>query len=314
MTRNTDRSSKVIIGTRGSKLALYQANAIREELVKRYPGLGVEIEKIKTTGDKITDVPLAMVGGKGLFVKEIEEALLQGKIDLAVHSIKDVPVELPAGLHLPIITRREDPRDVLISREAIPFQQLPHQCVVGTSSLRRQAQILHIRPDLKIEALRGNLDTRLRRLHEGSMGAIILAAAGVRRLGLTKEITEYLDPTICLPAIGQGAIGLECREGDDRINELLSPLNHPPSHSCVIVERAFLRRLEGGCQVPIAAHACFDGDEIVLEGLIASVTGDRIIRDRIRGSQVNSEAMGIELAEKLLSLGGDQILKEIYHR
>ena len=312
MTSRAGDSSKVLIGTRGSQLALYQANAIREEIIHRTPDLQVEIIKIKTTGDRIQDVPLAQVGGKGLFVKEIEEALLQGEIDLAVHSMKDVPVELPSGLHLAVITQREDPRDVLISRDGVCFQELPQRSTVGTSSLRRQAQLRRLRSDLRIEPLRGNLDTRLRKLAEGSVSAIVLAAAGVKRLGLTERITEYLDPSKSLPAIGQGALGLECRVDDERINTLLSPLNHAHSSWCVRVERSFLRRLEGGCQVPIAAYARLEGDGLMLEGLVASVDGKRLVRDRIRGHQTDGESMGIELAERLLSRGADQILKEIY--
>jgi hydroxymethylbilane synthase len=303
---------RVFIGTRGSQLALYQANSIKALLERLHPGLEVGLVKIKTTGDKITDVPLAKVGGKGLFVKEIEEALLRGEIDLAVHSMKDVPVALPAGLHLTAITRREDPRDVLISRVASGFRDLPVGGVLGTSSLRRQAQLRHNRPDLRIQSLRGNLDTRLRKLDEGSMAAIVLAAAGVKRLGWEARITEYLDPSICLPAIGQGALGLECRVDDERINALLAPLNHPESARCVRAERSFLTRLEGGCQVPIAAHARLEGDRILLDGLVAGVDGNRVIRDRIQGQAQDGEALGIQLAERLLSLGAAEILKEIY--
>ena len=302
---------KVLIGTRGSQLALYQAGSIKTQLEHLYSGLKVELVKIKTTGDKITDVPLAKVGGKGLFVKEIEEALLRGEIDLAVHSMKDVPVTLPAGLHLSAITRREDPRDVLISRKAKSFRDLPQGGILGTSSLRRQAQLRHLRPDLRIQPLRGNLDTRLRKLDEGAMAAIVLAAAGVKRLGWEDRITEYLDPSVSLPAIGQGALGLECRVEDARINALLAPLNHADSSRCVRAERAFLMRLSGGCQVPIAAHARLEGEEILLDGLVAGVEGKRVIRDRIRGHWTKGEAMGIELAERLLSKGAAAILNEI---
>jgi hydroxymethylbilane synthase len=312
MTSHAGGLRKVLIGTRGSQLALHQATVIREKLIHLHPDFEVELMIIKTTGDQIQDVPLAQVGGKGLFVKEIEEALLRGDIDLAVHSMKDVPVELPTGLHLSVITKREDPRDVLISRDEIRFHQLPQRSTVGTSSLRRQSQLLHLRSDLRIKPLRGNLDTRLRKLEEGSIGAIVLAAAGVKRLGLMNQITEYFDPSECLPAIGQGALGLECRIDDERINTLLSSLNHVHSSLCVRAERSFLRRLEGGCQVPIAAHARLEGDELILEGLVASVDGQRLVRDLVRGPHAEGESMGIELAERLLSQGADQILKEIY--
>ncbi len=312
MSSPSRNSETVFIGTRGSQLALYQARSIKAQLEHLGPGLKVELIKIKTTGDKITDVPLAKVGGKGLFVKEIEEALLRGEIDLAVHSMKDVPMTLPAGLHLSAITQREDPRDVLISRQVKRFNDLPQGSLLGTSSLRRQAQLRHLRPDLRIQPLRGNLDTRLRKLDEGAMAAIVLAAAGVKRLGWEDRITEYLDPSVSLPAIGQGALGLECRVEDARINALLAPLNHADSSRCVRAERAFLRRLSGGCQVPIAAHARLEGEEILLDGLVASVDGERVIRDRIRGHWMKGEAMGIELAERLLSKGAAEILNEIY--
>lgn len=312
MTSRAEGSSKLLIGTRGSQLALHQATVIQEKLIHHHPDLEVDLKIIKTTGDQIQDVPLAKVGGKGLFVKEIEEALLRGDIDLAVHSMKDVPVELPDGLHLSVITQREDPRDVLISRDEISFHKLPQRSTVGTGSLRRQSQLLHLRPDLRIKPLRGNLDTRLRKLEEGSIDAIVLAAAGVKRLGLTNQITEYFDPSKCLPAIGQGALGLECRIDDERIDTLLSPLNHVHSRLCVRAERSFLRRLEGGCQTPIAAHARLEGDDLILEGLVASVDGQRLVRDLVRGPLVEGESMGIKLAERLLSQGADQILKEIY--
>ena len=312
MSNHTGDTRKLIIGTRGSKLAFSQANAIKSTLQHLYPDLEVSLVKIKTTGDKITDVPLAKVGGKGLFVKEIEEALLQRKIDLAVHSMKDLPVLLPSGLHVSVITQREDPRDVLISKGGNCFQELPRNAILGTSSLRRQAQLLHLRPDLRIESMRGNLDTRLRKLSGGSLQAIVLAAAGMKRLGLTDQITEYLDPAISLPAIGQGALGLECRIDDESTNTLLSPLNHSESSCCVQAERSFLRRLEGGCQVPIAAYACLEDNRLMLEGLVASVDGKRLIRDRISGGSTEKEVMGVALAERLLSRGADRILKEIY--
>ena len=311
---------RVIIGTRGSKLALWQAEWVKSELQRLNPGLEVELNKIKTTGDKILDVPLAMVGGKGLFVKEIEEALLSKGADLAVHSMKDVPTDFPGGLYLPVICRREDPRDAFITRKENntwkirSFSELPHGATVGTSSLRRSCQMLSLRPDLKIEQLRGNLDTRLRKLDEGRFDAIILAAAGVKRLGWADRITEIISMEISLPAIGQGAIGIECRTGDEFVNGLIAPLNHSETSVCVRAERACLKKLEGGCQVPIAAHARLMDGRIVMDGLVGSVTGDRIVRGHVTGSAEDAESLGITLAEDILSRGAKEILDEVYGR
>jgi hydroxymethylbilane synthase len=312
--------NKVVIGTRGSKLALWQAEWVKSELRRMNPGLEVELNKIKTTGDKILDVPLAKVGGKGLFVKEIEEALLRGEADLAVHSMKDVPTEFPEGLHLAVICEREDPRDAFISRIengqfAIGgFKDLPQGASVGTSSLRRSCQLLNLRPDLSIMQLRGNLDTRLRKLDEKEFDAIILAAAGVKRLGWAERITEVIAPEISLPAIGQGAIGIECRTADDFINKLIAPLNHTDTSVCVRAERACLKRLEGGCQVPIAAYARLSGGRIVIDGLVGSVSGDRLVRSHFEGMPEEYESLGKKLAEDLLSKGADKILTEVYGR
>ncbi len=311
---------KVIIGTRGSKLALWQAEWVKSELQRLHPGLEVELNKIKTTGDKILDVPLAKVGGKGLFVKEIEEALLSGGADLAVHSMKDVPTDFPGGLSLPVICRREDPRDAFITRKEKDawkiksFQELPAGATVGTSSLRRSCQLLSIRPDLKIEQLRGNLDTRLRKLDEGQFDAIILAAAGVKRLGWAGRITEIIPLDISLPAIGQGAIGIECRENDEFINRLVEPLNHPDTSVCVRAERAFLKKLEGGCQVPIAAHARLSEGMVVMDGLVGSVSGDRIVKGHMQAGRADAERFGVILAEDILSRGAKEILDEVYGR
>lgn len=310
---------KVIIATRGSKLALWQAGHVRDEILKSNPSLDIVLMKIKTTGDKITDVPLAMVGGKGLFVKEIEEAMLRGEADLAVHSMKDVPTELPEGLHLGAMLVREDPRDALISNggTASSLMDLKRGATVGTSSLRRSCQLKSLRADLNIRMLRGNLDTRLRKLDEGHFDAIVLAAAGVKRLGFAGRITEILDEL--LPAIGQGAIGIECRTDDDFINALIAHLNHAETAICVRAERALLKRLEGGCQVPIAAHARLIDGKLHLEALVGSVSGDEIIRGRhmeeiksadpVGGTPV---ALGIRVAEDLLKRGADRILKEVY--
>lgn len=320
------KDHKIIIATRGSKLALWQAEWVKAELQNLHPNLKVELKKIKTTGDKILDVPLAKVGGKGLFVKEIEEALLKGEADLAVHSMKDVPTDLPQGLHIAAICKREDPRDAFITKVQ-SFKDLPKDATIGTSSLRRMCQLLNIRHDLKITQLRGNLDTRIRKLDEGQFDAIIVAAAGVNRLGMSHRITEILSPDISLPAIGQGAIGIECRTNDEFINNLIIPLNHIETAICVRAERAFLKRLEGGCQVPIAAHARIEHRtqnteqitlrvtryaSLVIDGLVGSVSGDRIIKGRIEGNLEETEALGIKLAEDLISRGAGEILAEVY--
>ncbi|HXY55640.1 MAG TPA: hydroxymethylbilane synthase [Nitrospirota bacterium] len=306
------KRQKIKIGTRGSALALWQAEWVKSELEKRYQGMTVTLTKIKTTGDKILDVPLAKVGGKGLFVKEIEEAMLENEIDIAVHSMKDVPTFFPDGLHLSCITKREDPRDALLSRNGVSFKDLPKGANVGTSSLRRQAQIMNIRPDFVIHQLRGNVDTRLRKLKEGQFDAIILAAAGIKRLGLAENVTEYIDPEISLPAIGQGALGIECRVDDRELNDLIAFFNHADSRTCVTGERALLRRLEGGCQVPIACYGRMEEGKLHLTGLVGSVDGKRIVKDTIEGAPDKAEKLGVTLAEKLLLQGADVILREVY--
>jgi hydroxymethylbilane synthase len=303
---------KLRIGTRGSKLALAQSNLIKENLINRYPDLPVELIIIKTKGDKILESPLAKIGGKGLFVKEIEEALLEKRIDLAVHSIKDVPAELPEGLHIPVFPEREDPRDVFLSLDYGGIEDLPSGSPVGTGSLRRASQVLNIRQDLEIVPIRGNVDTRVKRLESGELKAIILAAAGLKRLGLFAEISHFLPIHDFLPAIGQGALGLEIRRKDEKIHELISFLNDKKTELTVKAERAFLLKLEGGCQVPIAGHAELDGKDIVLEGMVAELGGSRIIRDRIKGNMDKPEKLGTMLAEKLLDSGADKILDRIY--
>ncbi len=303
---------QIRIGTRGSALALWQAEWVKSELEKKYPGLAVTLTKIKTTGDKILDVPLAKVGGKGLFVKEIEEAMLASEIDIAVHSMKDVPTFFPDGLHLSCITKREDPRDALLSRNKVLFRDLPKGANVGTSSLRRQAQLMSVRPDFVIHQLRGNVDTRLRKLKEGQYDAIILAAAGVKRLGLAENVTEYIDTAISLPAIGQGALGIECRVDDRELNDMIAFFNHSETRTCVTGERALLRRLEGGCQVPIACYGEMKDGNLHLTGLVASVDGKRIIKEAITGTADKAEKLGVTLAETLLSRGADVILREVY--
>lgn len=305
---------KVILrlGTRKSKLALTQSNWVKREIELRFPDVEVELVKVTTKGDKILDVPLAKVGGKGLFVKEIEEALLDGRIDFAVHSLKDVPTELPKGLEVSVFPEREDPRDALISKSGAGLKGLPEGARVGTSSLRRMAQLRAVRPDLNIENLRGNLDTRLKKLDEGQYDAILLAVAGLNRMGLADRITEIIAPELILPAIGQGALGIEFRTGDEETRAILSALNHEETSVRVRAERAFLARLEGGCQVPIGAFATLDGDEIELEGFVADERGERVIRRKRRGKRSDPERVGDELGREILDAGGREILKEVY--
>jgi hydroxymethylbilane synthase len=304
----------LVLGTRASRLAIWQAEWVQARLREVAPDVLVTLQRIKTSGDKILDVPLAKIGGKGLFVKEIEEALLEGTIDLAVHSMKDVPTALPEGLEILCVPEREDPRDALISRDGKPLDQLPQGARIGTSSLRRQSQLLHRRPDLKIEVLRGNLDTRLRKLRAGEFDAIVLAAAGLTRMGWAEQITEYLPVEVSLPAIGQGALGLEGRRDDGFVREIVSALEHPPTREAVTAERSLLDRLEGGCQVPIAAHATLSGQRLRLDGLVASVDGKRLVRDCVEGPAADARALGTRLAEQLLRQGGESILNEIYGR
>jgi hydroxymethylbilane synthase len=306
------RTNQVIrLGSRGSKLALWQAEFIQFE-IERKTGRKVEITRIKTTGDMILDVPLAKVGGKGLFVKEIEEALLSGGIDLAVHSMKDVPTDLPDRLAIVAITGREDPRDAFLSVKYRKFEELPRGAKLGTSSLRRQTQLLGLRPDLSVETLRGNLDTRIRKMEEGRYDAIILAAAGLRRLGWEAKITEYIPEEMSLPAIGQGALGIEVRVDDPDTREAVSFLNDRDTAFAVRAERGFLKRLEGGCQVPIASYGRTEGDSIFLKGMVGRPDGSEIIRGSARGSTEDPEALGVGLAEQLLARGAKEILDEVY--
>ncbi len=304
-------SDVIRLGSRGSTLALWQAGHVRAEIERRV-GARVEVVKIKTTGDVILDVPLAKVGGKGLFVKEIEDALLDGRVDLAVHSMKDVPTELPAGLGIVCITKREDPRDAFVSAKYARFEDLPRGARVGTSSLRRQTQLLGLRPDLDIGQLRGNLDSRIRKMEEGRYDAIILAAAGLRRLGWDGKIRQYLPVDVSLPAIGQGALGIEIRTDDARTLDAVGFLNDRDTSLSVRAERGFLKRLEGGCQVPIAAHGVTDGGTIRLAGLIGRPDGTEIVRGSRAGTADDPERIGIALAEELLSRGGKTILEEVY--
>jgi hydroxymethylbilane synthase len=308
----TGHRATLVLGTRGSKLALQQSEWFQSRMHEVAPEVRVTLQTIRTSGDKIVDVPLSKIGGKGLFVKEIEEALLAGEIDLAVHSMKDVPAQLPEGLEILCVPPREDARDALISRDGRSFKDLPKGARIGTASLRRQAQLLNARPDLRIEMLRGNLDTRLKKLKAGQFDAIVLAAAGLRRLAWAQEITEYLDPVLSLPAIGQGALGIEGRSSDRFVRSILDRLNDPITHTTVMAERAFLHRLEGGCQVPIAAHATLSDGLLSLDGLVASVDGKTVIRDHVQGESRDAHALGVRLAERLLARGGDRILRDIY--
>lgn len=302
------------IGTRGSKLALAQSEWIKEKIEERHTDVRVELVMIKTTGDKILDSPLSKIGGKGLFVKEIEEALLNKHIHMAVHSMKDVPAELPDELMLCSFPEREDPRDAFISLKDKSIENLPQGSTVGTSSLRRSAQLLHMRSDLDIIALRGNVDTRLRKLESRDVRAIILAAAGLKRLGLADRITSIIPSEQVLPAIGQGALGLEVRRDDHETISLLDFLNHEPTEITVCAERAFLKKLEGGCQVPIAAFAVLNANIVHLRGMVAELDGSRIIRDEISGNTHQAEEIGINLAKRLLDAGAGDILSSIYKR
>lgn len=317
--------SKVVIGTRGSKLALWQANWVKERLKELYPELNVEIEKIKTTGDKILDAPLAKIGGKGLFVKEIEEALIEGRVDMAVHSMKDVPTEIPEGLHISAICIREDPRDAFISRDGISFMDLPEGAIIGTSSLRRTVQLKALRKDIEIRPLRGNVDTRIRKLKEGQFDGIVLALAGLKRMGFEDIVTETFSEETLIPAIGQGAIGIETRIDDESINEIVKPLNDPLTSLCVLAERAFLSLMGGGCQVPLACHAKVVDGVMKISGMIGDpfevsqifketakivIAPNRSYSDNALIDQVKSE--GEKLANKLLVKGGKDILERIY--
>jgi len=304
--------NKLRIGSRGSQLAMWQANHISELLRSR--GLEVEIEIIHTTGDKITDVALAMVGTKGMFTKEIEEALAARRVDLAVHSLKDLPTELPDGFEIAAITERQDARDAFCSRNYSKIEDLPQRARVGTSSLRRQAQLKAIRPDLDIHPLRGNVDTRLRKLEQGEYDAIILAAAGLKRLGKTELIKQIIPAEIMCPAAGQGALGIEIRLGDSAMREHLSFLNDTAARAATTCERALLNRLGGGCQVPIGAFAEMKNGKLHLEGIVADPDGSMLLRESRDGDPNDPEQLGNAVGETLLSHGGDEILAAVYAR
>ncbi|MCZ6719780.1 MAG: hydroxymethylbilane synthase [Gammaproteobacteria bacterium] len=302
------------IATRKSPLALWQAGHVRDSLCKAHPGLEVTIIGSETRGDKLVDVSLANMGGKGLFIKELEQALLDGNADIAVHSMKDVTVELPEGLDVPVMLVRDDPRDVLISHRYTSLNALPEGASVGTSSLRRQCQLRAYRRDLMIKDLRGNVGTRLKKLDEGNFDAIVVAAAGVKRLELARRITEYLEPETILPAIGQGAIGIECRANDKNVLDLIAPLNHTETQLCVGAERAVNRRLYGGCQLPISAFAELSDGVLSIRALVGRIDGSRLLRASIRGRAEDFDVLGTHLAEELLSRGADEVLEELVPR
>lgn len=304
--------NRIIIATRKSPLAMWQAEHVATQLKQAHPDIEVELMGMSTQGDKILDTPLAKIGGKGLFVKELEQGMLEGKADIAVHSMKDVPVAFPDGLHLPIIMEREDPRDAFVSNQYNSLADLPEGARVGTSSLRRQCQLSANRPDLEILPLRGNVNTRLKKLDNREYDAIILASAGLIRLGFAGRIKTYISADDSLPAIGQGAIGIECRTDDERVNEILKPLHDADTASCVLAERAMNHRLEGGCQVPIGGHAVLNGDSLSMRGLVGSADGQQIIRAESNGPRADAEKIGIRIAEELLSNGADKILQALY--
>ena len=302
---------KIIIATRESQLALWQANNVKDSLEKLYPNTQVELLGMTTKGDQILNSPLSKIGGKGLFVKELEHALLEGRADIAVHSMKDVPMAFPEGLGLAVICEREDPTDAFVSNKFDTLASLPQGAVVGTSSLRRSSQLALARPDLVIKDLRGNVNTRLRKLDNEEYDAIILATAGLMRLEMTDRIKERISDLDSLPAGGQGAMGIECRSDDEDMIKLLAPLQHQETFYRVTAERAVNERLNGGCQAPIAAFALLEGDELYLRGLVGSVDGSTILRDELRGSKHDAHALGVKLAEQLIAAGADTLLAEI---
>jgi len=310
---NPPPRDEIRLGTRASLLALAQANWVKSRLEESHPGIRVNLVHIRTTGDKL-DVPLLEMGGKGLFVKEIEDALLRGAVDLAVHSAKDLPALIPEGLTLMAFPEREDPRDVLICRDGKRWRDIPAGGRVGTGSLRRRAQLLHLRHDLEIVPLRGNLDTRIKKLSTLNLDAVVMASAGLRRLNWEDQIADYFEPEVMLPAIGQGVLAIEGRRGDERINRLVVSLNHFPTEASLTAERAFLRGLEGGCQVPIAGFAKVESGRLRLAGLVAGVEGHRVIKGRVEGPAAKSEELGKQLAEELLAQGAGDILREVYRK
>ena len=304
--------TNIRIGTRGSALAMTQTRWVADILKRRSPETAVEIRVIKTKGDIMQDVSLVKIGGKGVFVREIEEALLRGEIDMAVHSMKDVPAELPEGLTIGVIPEREDPRDVLIGRDRIKMEAMPRGARIGTGSLRRGIQVRSLLPDVQVVPLRGNLDTRIRKIESEGLDGVIVAAAGIRRMGWVQRVSQFIPVELMLPAVGQGALGIEMRMEDGKMAEALSFLNHPATWIEVGAERAFLKRLGGGCQLPIAAYGKIRGAALVLRGLVGSLDSRRVITDEIKGTPADHGALGAELAERILDRGGREILAEAY--
>lgn len=302
---------RIRIATRKSPLALWQAEEVSRQLKALYPDLEIELVKMVSKGDKFLDAPLAKIGGKGLFVKELEQAMLDGEADIAVHSMKDVPMEFPEGLHLSVIMEREDPTDAFVSNKYKNLQDLPENARIGSSSLRRQLQIKEMMPSAEMLNLRGNVNSRLQKLDNGDFDAIILASAGLLRLEFDDRIADRIAPEQSLPSVGQGAVGIECRVGDTEIEALIAPLNHHDTHTRLSAERAMNHRLHGGCQVPIAGYAELEGDEIYLRGLVGRPDGSEVVRAQIRGPRDQAEALGVELADQLLNDGADVILREM---
>ena len=300
------------IATRQSPLALWQANFVKNRLEALYPQIKVKLISMVTKGDVILDTPLAKIGGKGLFVKELENALLEKCADIAVHSMKDVPMQFPKGLGLSVICKREDPRDAFVSNKYQSLDELPQGSIVGTSSLRRQCQLKQLRPDLDIRSLRGNVGTRLTKLDNGDYDAIILAAAGLIRLGMPNRITSFIETTQFLPAAGQGAVGIECRSDDAAVQALLAPLADPETTACVLAERAMNAHLQGGCQVPIGGYAVLENGHIYLRALVGALDGSKIIYAEGKNTLENAEILGVQIAEKLLAQGADRILADVY--
>lgn len=303
--------SEIIIGTRGSKLARTQAGLLADSLAKQLPDYNIILKEITTKGDRILDKPLSKIGGKGLFIKEIELALLAGEIDLAVHSLKDLPTKLAEEFKIAAIPKRANPLDILISKENKKLAELPQGAKIGTGSLRRKSQLLNYRPDLKVIAIRGNIDTRLKKLFKQDLDGIILAASGLIRMGWEDKITQYLSPEISIPAVGQGALAVEIRSDDEKMEELLRKINHQTSQRLVKAERSFLKKLEGSCKVPIGAYAELKGEQLSIEGMVAKTDGTKLIREELSGELSDADLLGLELAEKLLEQGAEQILAEI---
>ncbi len=308
----TDSRTQLRIATRGSPLALWQAEHVQARLEALHPGLSVSLLTMKTRGDKLLDAPLAKVGGKGLFVKELEAGLLDGRADLAVHSLKDVPVQFPEGLELALVMEREDPRDAFVSNKHDSLAAMPAGSLVGTSSLRRQTQIRERYPELRVDWLRGNVNTRLAKLDAGDYDAIILAASGLKRLGFGERIRAEIEPEECLPAIGQGVLGIEIRDDDAQLREWIAPLADADTTTRITAERALNETLNGGCQVPIAGYAVLEGDQLYLRGLVGEPDGSQILRDEIRGPASSARELGVELAERLLARGADKILARLH--